>query len=278
MLEGSSRDGRMNFQTAVTQLILANYAPRDARGNIQPFTSKKEEMDFINAKMAQIDMNEITQGYLWFSATLQPARQVIQFTVVDTQQVNGSPITPMNRLLTMQDSFLISNLGYFLQQFQYPVDQPNVPDFSVGSNWEPITYTAAWYNNGSAQTLDPGLGMMWMGAYLTLTVNKKVIIPAWDCLQHYVAPVAQYTPTIVQPSAYIPNQKSSMDCSTDGLVYVQPNVVIGGGRGNDLRLTLPANIPDTIAPFNTDYYNSTIVMTANVVVRGILMQNSTNIK
>ena len=276
MLEGSSRDGRMNYETAIAQLIRANYSPRDSSGNITAQLTK-EQMSMYRGR---INEEEITQGYLWMSAILNPNRQVIQFAVVDTQQVSGSPVLPTQRLLTMQDSFLISNLGYFLQNYSYSNGYGS-PDFTINNDWEMLTYASPWTNNGTGVALDPGCAIFWVGAYLQLAINKKVILPYWDCLQHYHAPMTQATPGFPVPSNYIPNQKNQADGSTDGFVYMQPNVVIGGGRNNVLTLQLAANIP-SISPFNfAGVYNNQpngFVLTANIVVRGILMQNSTTVK
>lgn len=277
MLEGSSRDGRMNYETAVSQLIRANYSPRDGNGKITARLTKAQ----METYREQVNEEEITQGYLWMSAILSPNRQIIQFSVVDTQQVSGSPVLPTNRLLTMQDSFLISNLGYFLQNYSYNNGYGS-PDFTIGNDWEMLTYVSPWTNNGIGVAMDPGCAIFWAGAYLQLSINKKVILPYWDCLQHYHCPITQATPGFPVPSNYIPNQKNQVDGSSDGFVYMQPNVVIGGGRNNVLTLNLSANIPATIAPFNfAGVYNGQpagFVFTANIVVRGILMQNSTTVK
>lgn len=278
MLEGSSRDGRMNYETAIAQLIRANYSPRDAQGNITSNLTKEQ----IASYRSKINEEEITQGFLCMSSIIKPGISVLNFAVVDTQQVSGSPVTPINRLLTMQDSFLISNLSYYLQNYSYSGNNNlQTPDFSVPNNWEPITYTSTWYNNGLGVTMDPGMAIFWIGAYISLAINKKVVIPYWDCLQHYHAPITQYTPAFPVPSNYMPRQKNSYDGSTDGFVYMQPNVVIGGGRNNILTVNLAANIPATIAPFNVVGYNNPtdgFIFTANILTRGILMQNSTTVK
>jgi hypothetical protein len=278
MIEGSSRDGRMNYETAIAQLIRANYSPRDAMGKITRRLNPKEMEELRN----NVNEDEITQSYLWMSSVIRPGFSVLNFATVDTQQISGSPVTPINKLLTMQDSFLISTFSYFLQSYTYAGNNNyQNPDFTVANNWEPITYTATWHNNGIADDIDPGMSMFWIGAFITLTVNKKVVTVAWDCLQHYKATITQYTPGFPVPSAYIPKQKSSYDGSTDGFVYMQPNIVIGGGRNNAFVLNLPGNIPATIAPFTVAGYNNPtggFVFFACIVTRGILMQNSTTVK
>lgn len=276
-LENTSRDGRLDFDVAVNQLIVANYTPRDAQG--KPTANLTSEQ--IKQYKSQINLEEITQGYLQTMAILGPQKSTIQFAIVDTQQVSGSPITPLSRLLTMQDSFLISSMSYFLMNYSYTGSSLQNPDFTVANHWTPITYSSAWHNNGLAITYAPGMDMFWVGAYLQLQVQKRVLIPYLDCLRFMYKPVTQADPSFPVPSNYIPNQQDQMDGSSDTFNFVQPNVVIGGGRTNNLYLNLPANIPATIAPFNAALYNAQpagFITMAVVFFRGILMQNSTTVK
>lgn len=275
MVENSALDFRSNFNHAINMLIVANYTPRD------PATGKATR-NLTPAEMqqyrSQVNVDEITQGYLWTEATLLPSRQVIQFPLIDTQQVASSPVTPTMRLLTMQDSFMISTLSYFLMQYAYDETQQN-PIFDIDTiTWAPITYVSTWNNNDTEVNFAPGCAMLWIGAYLSLEVNKKMLIPYWDCYRHYKAPMAQATPSFPNPSDYMPRTKNQHDGSTDGFYPVEPNVVIGGGRGNILKLNLAANIPSTIAPFSQEGYGAGFVIKAVVCVRGILMQNSTSVK
>ena len=271
MVDNSALNERLSFDNAIKMLVMANFKMKNGR------EMTKEE--FIAAR-SEVNVDEVTQGYLWTEATLLPAQQVIQFPLVDTQQVPNSPNTPTMRLLTMQDSFLISTLSYFLINYSYTASSQANPNFTTGGYWAPITYSATWENGSSGVNYSPGCDMFWIGAYLSLEVNKKLLIPYWDCYKHYKAPIMQAV-----TSQYIPNPiqgfQNSHDGSVDGFYPVQPNIVIGGGRGNILKLNLAANIPATIAPFNGGAYNVTpngIVSKAVVCTRGILMQNSTTLK
>ncbi len=277
MLQLSSKDLRVNYDAGKIMLIRANFSTRDAQGNITRHMTRPE----IEAKMGELKEDEITQGYLWTEATISPTKQVIQFSLVDTQQISGSPVTPTMRLLTMQDSFLVASMSYFLENYTYDGSQAN-PNFTTGNSWAPLTYSSPWASNGINHDLDPGCDMFWIGAYLSLEVNKKVLIPYWDCYRHYQAPQTQATPAFPIPSNYIPEQSNQHDGSVDGFYPVEPNVVIGGGRGNILKLNLAVNVPATISPFNLPGYGGTgtaaFVIKAVVCTRGILMQNSTSVK
>lgn len=276
MIQNSALDFRSNFNHALNMLVIANFTPRDpATGRATAQLTKEQ----IEQYRARINMDEVTQGYLWTEATLLPQRQVIQWPLIDTQQVANSPVTPTMRLLTMQDSFLISTMSYFLMQYFYIDGSQDNPSFSQAQvTWTPITFVSTWNNNDTEVNLDPGCALFWIGSYISLEVNKRMLIPYWDCYRHYKAPNRQATPSFPNPSAYVPQTHMEHDGSVDGFYPVEPNVVIGGGRGNIMKLNLAANIPSDIAPFNQNAYNDTFVMKAVVCMRGILMQNSTSVK
>lgn len=274
MVVNSALDLRSNFDHALVMLIQANFSPRDAQGKVTTPLTREQIAQYRD----QINLDEVTQGYIWTEATLSANQQQIQFPLIDTQQVAGSPVTPTMRLLTMQDSFLMSTMSYFLMQYRYDTTQQN-PNFTdTNITWTPITYVSSYNNNDTEINFDSGAAMLWIGAYLSLEVNKRVLIPYWDCYRHYQAPNRQATPSYPNPSAYVPYTHNQHDGSVDGFYPVEPNVVIGGGRGNILKLNLAANIPSTISPFNNNAYGETFVIKAVVCSRGILMQNSTSVK
>ena len=181
------------------------------------------------------------------------------------------------RLLTMQDSFLVASMSFFLMNYNFTNgNQANV-DFSGESHYAPITYAAYWQNNGSSEGLWPGADMFWIGAYLSLEVNKRKLIPYWDTYRHYKAPIMQAVTGQYVPNT-LANFQSAHDGSVDGFYPVEPNVVVGGGRGNILKLNLAANIPADVVPFNEPGYGPNYLTKAVVCMRGILMQNSTTVK
>lgn len=274
MVQLSSKDLRLDYDIAKIMLVQANFAPRDPSGKVIRELTKAEVM----AKMGDVDDEEITQGYIETAATLSPAQQVIKFTIVDTQQITGSPVVPTMKLLTMQDSFLVSTMSYFLRIYACGTGlKLQDPDFSGTTDWSPVTFCDTWHGGGIAPAFDPGCGIFWFGSNISITVNKKVLIPALDCYRFYKAPQQQSVTGI-----YVPNWnqtfKAEHDGSVDGYYPIVPYIVIGGGRDNDVRLNLAANIPSTINPFADSGWNDTFIVQACISMRGIQMQNSTNVK
>ncbi len=227
----------------------------------------------------KINLDELTQGFVRSEATLQPNSQVLVWPVVDTQQISGSPITPTMRLLPEQDSFLVGSIGYWMMIYSYTNNTQAQPDFTTGNNWGPITYPSAYDNNGTGIGWAPGTMMLWLG-YISIEVNKKVLIPYWDTYRHFRAPITQAANGLTSNTWSGYGQKNSIDGGVDAFYPCEPMVVIGGGRQNLIKLNLPSNIPGTIPPFSLTGvgYGTTFVAKAVLMLRGIWAQNSTAVK
>lgn len=238
--------------------------------------ARKSIADSNKVPIDQVDTAQLTQGYIRSEATLTIASSTIQWPIIDTQQIAQSPITPTMRLLPQQDSFYIGQLGYWMMIYEYTNSSQQYPNFSSQNNWQPITFNSPWDNNGFGVDWEPGTMMLWLG-YISIEVNKKVLIPYWDCLRHYYVPETQSTPNVAN-SAFIPKQKNQYDGGIDAIYPVEPNIVIGGGRDNIVKLNLPGNIPN-ISPFDTAGATPAgYVPKAVIMFRGIWAQNSTNVK
>lgn len=233
----------------------------------------------------QVDREQLTMGYLTTMCDISPNQSLLQFPIVDTQNVAGAQNNlAIMRLLAMQDSFWVNSMSYYLLIYPFLNGNQNNPDFTgatvIGSNiLTPITFPDPWhsYNSTSGYVLSAGMALMWNG-YLSIEVDKKVIIPYWDCQRHLYIPQQQST-NISSPSASPYSfQQSQYDGSTDGYYPVSPSVVFGGGRQNIVKLNLPANVPASIAPFTLSGYGTNFVVKAVLCYRGILAQNSTSVR
>jgi hypothetical protein len=274
----SNRDSREIYETAARMLATANNVP-----------------------ITSIDKNQLTQGYVETHANLAPNLSLIQFPIVDTQQVPGAPNTPLMRLLSMQDSFIVGSMSFYLMLYFF-IGNQGTPDFgggitgstSVGAVnfFVPITYPQRAPNFFVPQTggnpftpqnvsIDGGNSMFW-NSYLSYEVDKKVIIPYWNTNRHLTVPQFQ-----AQPLQNLSNNTSAVnvisglqqyDGATDGFYPVEPTIVMGGGRQNIWKLNLPANIPNSINPFNQPGYGTNFYLKACLRFHGILAQNSTSVK
>ena len=188
----------------------------------------------------------------------------------------------------MQDSFVVGSMSYYLMPYFFNGNQAT-QDYTTNNYFVPITYPCkspnfgtppAVTNPSAGVALDPGNSMFWDG-YLSYEVDKKVIIPYWNCSRHYYAPQQQQQPyyspatNVAVPTAYAISQQ---DGSTDTFYPVEPTIIMGGGRQNVWKLNLPANIPSTIAPFNQSGYGTSWYMKACLRFHGILAHNSTSVK
>lgn len=269
----SNRDSQEIFERAARNIAKANSTPER------------------KLTIADIDLNQLTQGYVETHANLVPNNSIIQWPIVDTQNISQAPITPLMRLLSMQDSFVVGSLHYSLLMYSYVNNQQN-PAFDLYNYMTPITYPG-YLNNFNLSgppeqqiSLSPGVSMFW-NAYLSYTVDKKVIIPYWNTSRHYYAPQTQAQPQ-VNPVTGLPNVGAQfnvvqqLDGATDAFYPVEPTITMGGGRQNIWQLNLPANIPGNIFPFNLTNYNGTgavaFIMKAVLKFHGILAQNSTSVK
>lgn len=265
----NNRDSREIYDTAARMIAKAN-----------------------SVKITDIDKNQLTQGYVETHANLTPNNSLIQFPIVDTQQVTNAPVTPLMRLLSMQDSFVVGSVSYFLMLYFFNGTQAT-PDYTRFNYFTPLTYPARFPNfwapaaPDTAQQifLDLGCSMFWNG-YLSYEVDKKVIIPYWNCSRHYYAPPTQAQGLSSPSSGGFQNNMqfntNEYDGSTDAFYPVEPTIVMGGGRQNIWKLNLPANIPGTIMPFRdldpNSVYGVNFFLKACLRFHGILAQNSTSVK
>lgn len=285
MIVNSQQDLRLVFENGVNSLIDANWEVGPG-GKLQRRTSDKNPSltmaQIKDVKMSgDINLREITPGYMETETTLSPGTSKYIFPIVTTDIAAGgnSPLTPTMRIIVQQDSFLVNAMGYSLMSYTMTGgNQANI-DFTVENDWSPITYVDQYHGNSATEVLGNGCGMFWFGAYINITVNKHELIPYWDCKKHYFVGQTQTSTSQVPPFTLTKNQ---IDASSSHYYPMQPNIVFGGMRNSVVSLFLPANVPSTIAPFNlaggsSPYtYGTNFVLKAVLDFQGLLMQNSTS--
>lgn len=272
-----SADARDNFRNAAHLIAQANGKTKpNPKGPAYPPV----------ADIGALDLTQLTQGYLFTCCDVNPQTQQMQFTIIDTQQVSNSPVIPMMRLLAMQDSFVVTSMSYFLMIYPYLGGNQQNPDFSGFNYLTPYTYPSATHNFEQSilgsQIMDPGMSLFWNpGSYLSIEVDKKLVIPYWPCLRHLYIPQTQANATPIPaqgPPFQWPFTQDQFDGATDSAYPVEPTVIFGGGRQNIVKLNLPNNVPGTITPFTLEGYGTTFVVKACLYFNGILAQNSTSVK
>lgn len=223
----------MSNSTTGARLVYANAKNTLLRNNINP------------AKAV------LTQSYLRFEANLSTTSTQYQLDVEVNSNINPSFITQQK--LALQDSFLASDCGIFI----------GVPTGSATTDAKVKLYS---YPDVTAFTASVATDLRALyNGYMSLTVNQRVVLPSWDLMRHYYAPIMQtgFVPNPVTAG----NIQNSDDFATNAFYPVEPNVVFVGSKKNQLQV----NLPQAIQSFPA---NARLV----VIFRGLLAQNSTTVR
>ena len=189
-----------------------------------------------------LEVVKLTQGTLRFEQPLVAGQTVINFPVLDNQNIFSNT---EDRLL-LQDSFIISAIKIATAAPGSSTDNT----FLLDSYPNPVKYGV----NAAP------LGAFWNATNLQIAVNNDIILPKWDVLRHFNAPETQQTAALGAGSP------SDQDRGAfDGWYPVEPNVVLIGSKNTTLQILYKGNGLTTVQA------NSRAV----IMVRGVLAQNST---
>ena len=198
-----------------------------------------EKLDVTNAVL--------TQSYLRLEQAMLVGQTNIAFPILVNQSTGGQFATE-NRL-QLQDAFVVSETGIFLFPAGANPSLNTVPLFSYPNTTFFTTTTAA-----AAETLYHG--------YLTLSVNKQVIVPFWDIWRSRLINQTQQSVAIAPGT--VQDQLSGRD---DVFYPTEPNWVVSGSRGNILTIVLPNSFTSVLA------FARIVIM-----FRGVLAQNCTSVQ
>ena len=196
----------------------------------------------------------LSQSYLRLEVALSTSITNYQFPVLvnDVSSSNTTSFATEQRL-NLQDSFVISSLGFFVA----------APSSSTAVDFQLATYPNAsiFSTTNAASSL-----FNWYNSSLTLTVNNRQIVPAYDLYRHYSVPITQ------QQSApyYAANTQAfrdQQDGGESGFYPIEPAWVLVGSKQNTLQVQLPS----AMAAIQT---NSRAIL----ILRGHLAQNSTPVR
>ena len=217
-------------------------------------TTQGQRIIFANAvnmlaeQDVPIDRAILTQGYLRLEQAMVVGQTNILFPVLVNQSTGGQFNTEQR--LQLQDSFVVSELGIFWFLPNGSTTDTSTPLLS----WpNPTLFTTAGAA-AAAETL--------YHSYLTLAVNKVVLVPYWDIQRSRLANQTQQTAAFGAGSPV--DQLSGRD---DVFYPTEPNWVFIGSRSNILQIVMP-NAFAAVQPF------------ARIVIymRGVLAQNSTSVQ
>jgi hypothetical protein len=207
-------------------------------------------LSFQNAQKAMLRAGKSTAGavlsqsYLRLEVALATGVTQYKFDVLVNENASGSANFPTVNKLNLQDSFYVSQLGFF-------VAAPS----AVGNTEFPLlTYpnTTIFSTVGAANAL-----YTLYNGYMSMTINQRVVVPFWNLNRHMVINQTQQTATL----------RDQVNLGQDGFYPMEPNVVISGDKKNDLTVTLPTGLAAVQAT------GARLVC----VMNGILAQNVTSV-
>jgi len=196
----------------------------------------------------------LSQSYLRLEVALSTTITSYQFPVL-VNDVSSSNTTSFNteQRLNLQDAFVVSQMGLFFA----------VPSSSTSNSFPLYTY-ANPYGFSSANT---GASINnWYNSSLSLTVNNRQIVPAYDLYRHKYVPQQQQASGAYYTSSGI-NFVDQQDGSSDGFYPIEPSWVLVGSKQN--VLTVQLNQAMTAVEANSR---------AIIIFRGHLGQNVTPVR
>jgi hypothetical protein len=203
-------------------------------------------VDMLAKEDIVVDIAILTQGYLRFEQPMVVGQTNILFPILVNQSTGGQFNTEQR--LNLQDAFVTSELAVFLF---VPVSATDTST-ALMSYPNPQFFLAA--TGAAAETI--------YHSYLTLSVNKQVLVPFWDVYRSYLVNQTQQ----IAVSGATANQ-SQLSGRDDVFYPTEPNWVFIGSRSNQLQLVMPNQF-------------TTVQAFARIVVyaRGVLAQNCTSVQ
>jgi hypothetical protein len=191
----------------------------------------------------------LSQSYLRSEVAMSTSTTSYQIPVL-VNSTGANTNFPTNQLLNLQDAFVVSSIGVFVA----------IPAASTTTAFPLYTYP-----NASAFTTSGASAALYnlYNGKLSVTVNNRQIVPAWDLYRHL------YVPQTQQGAASTATTIDENDATEYGYYPVEPNIVLVGSKNNVITLELPGAISTLQA--------STAPRIV-VIMRGILGQNITPVR
>jgi len=208
----------------------------------------------INRAGFSLGQAVLSQSYLRLEVALSTTVTSYQFPVLtnDVSATNTSSFVTESRL-NLQDAFVCSSIGLFFC----------APSATTATNFQLCTYpnTAIFATANAATSL-----FNWYNSSLSLTVNNRQIVPAYDLYRHYNVPQQQQTTNADYTTSAI-NYRDQQDGGESGFYPVEPAWVLVGSKQNVLQVQLSEAMAAVQA-------NSRAVL----ILRGHLAQNVTPVR
>jgi hypothetical protein len=191
----------------------------------------------------------LSQSYIRSEVAMSTTTTSYQIPIL-VNSVGAGTNFATNNLLNLQDAFVVSSIGVFVA----------IPAASTTTAFPLYTYpnATAFSTSGASAAL-----YNLYGGKLSVVVNNRQIVPAWDLYRHL------YVPQTQQGAASTATTIDQNDATEFGYYPVEPNIVLVGSKNNVISLELPGAISTLQA--------STAPRIV-VIMRGILAQNVTPVR
>jgi hypothetical protein len=196
----------------------------------------------------------LSQSYLRLEVALSTTITNYQFPILvnDVSSSNTTSFATEQRL-QLQDAFVCSSLSLTFA----------VPSSSTATNFPLYTYPSL--TTFSASNTASSL-YQWYNSSMQITINNRVIVPAYDLYRHYFVPQTQAAANAYYSTSAI-TLKDQNDGSSSGFYPIEPSWVFVGSKQNSIQVQLPA----AMAAVEN---NSRAVL----ILRGHLAQNVTSVR
>jgi len=208
----------------------------------------------VNRAGYSLNQAVLSQSYLRLEVSLSTSITNYEFPVlVNGTSASSTSATNVERRLQLQDAFVCSSLflGF------------GVPSSSTASNFQLVTYP----NASIFSSLNTATSLFnWYNSTLSLTVNGREIVPAYDVYRHYSVPQQQTTADADYSGSSI-NYKDQQSGADSGFYPIEPGWVLVGSKQNTLQVQLATAMAAVES-------NSRAV----IIMRGHLAQNVTPVR
>lgn len=208
----------------------------------------------INNAGFSVNTAVLSQSYLRLEVALSTSITSYQFPVlVNDVSTSSTSATNTEQRLNLQDAFCVSSFGFFVA----------APSSSTATDFQLCTYPNAsiFTTSNAASSL-----YSWYNSSLTLTVNNRQIVPAYDLYRHYSVPQQQTTANADYTTSGI-NYKDQQSGADSAFYPIEPSWVLVGSKQNVLQVQLPTAMAAVQS-------NSRAI----IILRGHLAQNVTPVR
>jgi len=191
----------------------------------------------------------LSQSYIRSEVAMSTSTTSYQIPIL-TNSTGANTNFATNQLLQLQDAFVVASIGVFV----------SIPAASTTTAFPLYTYP-----NASAFTTSGAAAALYnlYNGKLSVTVNNRQIVPAWDLYRHL------YVPQTQQGAASTATTIDENDATEYGYYPVEPNIVLVGSKNNVISLELPGAI---------SVLQASTAPRIVVIMRGILAQNVTPVR